>query len=99
MKTKERIINMDEGTMLGMQLIQRKVVRAEYRRWKKASHPFIVVLDCLCIVICAIGIVAMFRGMYDAELIIPLLIIVLLVTKLYYHRQYNKQAPSGLKLE
>jgi hypothetical protein len=96
---KGRIINTDGGTIVGMQLFQRKVVRTEYRRWRKASHPFAIVLDCLCGVICAIGIVAMFRGMHDAELILPLLLIVVIVTELYCRRQYNKQAPSELKLE
>lgn len=96
---KERIINMDEGIMLGIQLFQRKVVRTEYRRWRKASHPFAIVGDCLCSGICAFGIVALFRGMYYAELILPLLLIVVIVTELYYRRQYNKQASSGLKVE
>jgi hypothetical protein len=96
---KGRIINTDEGTMLGVQLFQRKVVRNEYRRWRKASHPFAIVLDCLCSGICAFGTAAWLRGGHYAELIVLLPLFIWMAIQLYCRRQYNKQAPSGLKLE
>lgn len=93
-----RIIDNVEGTVLGIQLFQRKVVLDAYDAWIGVHHPRGWIFEGVFEVVAVIGFVMWLRyDTYGADIVALTSCLILLITQWYYSRQYNKQAPSELK--
>ena len=91
------IINTENGTILGIQLFQRKAVRNEYEKWFKAHHSSAWVIDWICSIPAAIGIYRWINGMLYGELLALTPLIILGFVHLHYIKRYNDQASPELK--
>ena len=88
----------ETGKVFGIPILQPKAVRIEFDNWTRENHPRLWMFQCILIVTSAIGVYGWQTDKHPLmELLLYSSVIALMLTISILSRQYNKQAPEGLK--
>lgn len=93
-----KLVDKESGKILRVPLLQPQAVQVEYEKWRKENHPRFWIIKYMFIFTLGFLIAEWQTNKYPLmEKLALVILLICTIIWIIYDRQYNKQAPEGLK--
>lgn len=88
----------ETGKIFGIPIFQPKAIQTEFENWIKEKHPHFGLAQIITALIATIGFAGWYLKLHPSSLLVVILpFLVYMIYIMMLSRQYNKQAPEGLR--